>query len=94
MINITLVFLGTSLLYLFDGGEFVFPGQSFHFVLLAILYALLIWLSEFIYKIIDAYGSTVSGELILIGQRVISLVILAGLYFADYVNLFKVGSII
>jgi len=83
------VFLGTSLLYLFEGGEFLFPGQSFHFVLLAILYALLIWLSEFIYKIVDAHGLTVSGELILIGQRAISFVILAGLYFADHVNLFN-----
>ncbi|MBM3591025.1 MAG: hypothetical protein FJX30_06645, partial [Alphaproteobacteria bacterium] len=83
-----IVSVSTAAVYLFDVSALIFPGQKTLFVFLAIIYTILIWISESVYKIVDAYGLTVKGELILVIQKGGALLILSLIYFFGLINLF------
>lgn len=67
--------------------ELFFPGQQSGFIWLAILYSALLWYSETVNKIVDAYGLTVKGEKILLLQRATGLVLLLGIYLLGHFSL-------
>jgi O-antigen/teichoic acid export membrane protein len=86
VVSIFIIF-GTAGTFFFNIDYLLFPGQNWLYVWMAILYAVLVWISESVYKIVDAYGLTVKGELILIAQKGGALLILAGLYILGYISL-------
>lgn len=67
--------------------EWLFPGQHSVYIWLAVFYAALVWFTETINRIVDAYGYTVKGEKILVLQRGIGLILLLIIYFLGYFNL-------
>jgi len=83
-----IIAVSTAAVFLFDASALIFPGQKALFVFLAIVYTVLIWISESVYKILDAYGLTVKGELIQIIQKGGALLILSVIYFFGLINLF------
>lgn len=85
-----IILFATSLIFLFRLGDVIFPNQEVEYVFLALFFSVVTWWSEVIYKIIDAYALTVSGEKIFIYQKFISLFILYALYYFDLLTLFNV----
>jgi len=77
----------TSLVFLFGLGDSFFPNQEVEYVFLALLFSVVTWWSEVIFKIIDAYGLTISGEKIFIYQKFISLFILLVLFYFGLLSL-------
>jgi O-antigen/teichoic acid export membrane protein len=84
------IFFVTSLVFLFGLGDSIFPNQEVEYIFLALLFSVVTWWSEVIYKIIDAYGLTIAGEKIFIYQKFISLFILFALYYFGFLTLLNV----
>lgn len=82
-----IVLLATSLIFLLNQGQNIFPGQEVAYIYMAIFFTAITWWSEIIYKIIDAYGFTTTGEKILIYQKVISVIFLIFIYYFDLITL-------
>ena len=65
----------------------VWPGLSWRYILLAAALGYLLWLSEVARKVIDAFGLTVSGELVVLGFRAAGALVVLGLFFGGWLNL-------
>jgi O-antigen/teichoic acid export membrane protein len=85
-----IVLITTSLIFLFNQNQSVFPGQEALYIFMTIFFIIITWWSEIIYKIIDAYGLTVNGEKILIYQKVFSGFIIFILYYYNLITLLNV----
>lgn len=89
-----LILAAGLLLYLFIEGviqiesySLLFPDQTPLYIRLGFVYIFFYWISQVTNKIVDAYGLTVKGELIRVLQQIISLVLILGLYYLEYLNL-------
>jgi len=82
-----IVLILTSVIFLLNQGQNVFPGQEVEYIFMAIFFTVITWWSEIIYKIIDAYGLTTNGEKILIYQKVVSVIFLIIIYHYDLITL-------
>lgn len=67
--------------------EKVWPEQNIKFIWLAFLYSSLLWTSEHIMRIIDAYGFTKGGETVRMISKFIGLILIVSLFFFDLLNL-------
>jgi len=65
----------------------LWPNQMLFFIYLAVILAVLSWISQVMNQITDAYGCTVPAELSRIMQRVIGLVLIITLFFFDALSL-------
>ncbi len=63
------------------------PGQETPYVYMAALWALLLWVTQILTKMSDAYGLTVSSETAKILQRVLALLIILPLFLSDLLGL-------
>ena len=83
------VVLGTSGIILLKLDAYIWPDQKVMFIYMALFWALINFYSATINKTIDAFGLTSTGELIKIGQKIFSLVLILGLYFFLRIDLFS-----
>lgn len=90
LISAILILLFTSIIFILNQGENLFPGQEMRFIFMAIFFAVITWWSETIYKIIDAYGLTTKGEIILVYQKIISVLALFIIYLFNNINLLSI----
>lgn len=74
------VLLFTIILFFTTFKIVVWPDQKELFIFLAFLFAVLTWINNITYKIIDAYSLTAKGEIVKISQKIIQ----AGLIFAMF----------
>ena len=65
----------------------IWPGQEITFIYLAIGLSILMWFAQTINLMTDAYGITVSAELLKISQKFIGILILFGLFINNRLNL-------
>jgi len=65
----------------------IWPDQQWIFICLAAVLGILIWCSDIINKMIDAFGQTITGERIKVVQKILGLTIILGLFVGDRLNL-------
>ena len=65
----------------------IWPDQLMLFVYLAVIWGIFSWFIQLLNIIVDAYGLTVPAEMARIVQKVLSLILIIGLYFSDHLNL-------
>jgi O-antigen/teichoic acid export membrane protein len=65
----------------------LWPEQELRYIYMAALWSALTWISNICTKVGDAYGLTVSIEKIRIMQKVLGLIVVAGLFFSDILSL-------
>ncbi len=82
-----LIILFASAVFLANGKQLIWVGQEAKYIWMALFWGLLFWLSQILYKMVDAYGLTVKGESIKITQKVIGLCLLASLFFLGKLEL-------
>jgi O-antigen/teichoic acid export membrane protein len=63
--------------------SYVWPDQQIRFVFMAAVWALLFWYAQIVNRIVDAYGLTVSGELIRIEQKAVGLVLILLMFWLN-----------
>jgi O-antigen/teichoic acid export membrane protein len=78
------LFLLVALINLFSYQNVFLPGMASSFVFIGLLYGFLSWVTQVFIKISDAYALTVSVELIKLGHRLLSLLLL--IYFINYLQ--------
>jgi len=65
----------------------LWPGQAFGYLVLASVWAVLMWLVQLLGNVSDAYGTTVKAETGRVVQKLLGLVIIVGLYALDRLHL-------
>lgn len=65
----------------------LWPGQEVRYVVLAAVWAVLMWLVQLLGNVADAYGTTVRAEKARVYQKLLGLAIIFGLYALDRLQL-------
>ena len=65
----------------------IWPDQIDFYVYLSAIWGILMWYSQILTKIVDAYGLTVSGEMARNIQKILGLILIGILFFYDKLNL-------
>lgn len=65
----------------------IWPDQLMFFVYLAAIWGILAWFVQIFNKIVDAFGLTVPAEMARIAQKVLGVILIAGLFFSNQLNL-------
>jgi O-antigen/teichoic acid export membrane protein len=71
----------------FGFGRLVWPEQRWRYIVLAAALGYLTWVSEVCRKAVDAFGLTVSGELVVLGMRAIGALAVVGLFLSGWLSL-------
>lgn len=82
---ITLLFV--SICHLTSKYLSIWPGQAIFYVYLAAVWGILSWFTQVLNKMTDAYGLTVSSELVRIMQKLLGLFLIVVLFFVNKLNL-------
>ena len=67
----------------------IWPGESFVYILLAGIFGYLAWISESFRKVSDAYGLTVSSEMIILCMRLLGAITVLVLFFYKKLNVYS-----
>ena len=86
IISVIMVFFVATVFMINKQGS-IWINQESRFIWLGLLWGLLSWLNQIVYKIVDAYGLTVKGELAVIKQRLFALCFLGVLFILGKVDL-------
>ncbi|GAB4407491.1 MAG: lipopolysaccharide biosynthesis protein [Anaerolineae bacterium] len=81
------VCLGVGIAFSLGLESWLWPEQTTLFIWLAVLWGLLAWYSERINHIVDAYGLTVKSEIVRIWQKILGLVLILLMFWADRFSL-------
>lgn len=65
----------------------IWPSQMLTYVIMAAVFAMIMWFSEIIGQMADAYGVTVASEKYRMLQRIIGLVLIGLIFYWKYLNL-------
>lgn len=66
----------------------IWPGQKIFYVYLAAFWGILTWFTSFVFnRMADAYGLTVSSEIVRMTQKVLALALILLLFFSNRLNL-------
>ena len=65
----------------------IWPDQIDFYVYLSAIWGILMWYSQILTKIVDAYGLTVSGEMARNMQKLLGLILIGILFFYNKLNL-------
>ena len=87
---IVLIFVSLTFILLtiwLDYSNFLWPGQSVKFILMAFFWALFTWLVEIFSRMIDAYALTAKGEIIRIFQKTFGASIIVVLFLLDWLSI-------
>lgn len=87
LIIILILFILPSAAQLTDTTGLLWPDQHQLFIYLASLWAVLIWASQLLHKLTDAYGITVAAEFAKITQNFLGLGIISVLFLTQQLNL-------
>ena len=86
VMSLILVFFVATMFMLNKQGS-IWIDQEPRFIWLGLFWGLLSWLNQIVYRIVDAYGLTVKGELAVIKQRLIGLCLLGVLFLLGKISL-------
>ena len=81
IMSLIMVFFVTTIFMINKQGS-IWIDQEARFIWLGLLWGLLYWLNQIVYKIVDAYGLTVKGELSVIKQKLFGLCFLGVLFIS------------
>lgn len=96
LVSFYFMFVGLASLFLFIIMGFVhwtstytifWPNQKLLYVYLAAVWGILIWVVQVLHKMADAYGVTVSTEIVAIIQKALGLVLILSLFLVNQLNL-------
>lgn len=65
----------------------IWPDQWMFFVYLAAIWGIFSWFIEILNKMVDAFGLTVPAELARTAQKILGVILIAGLFFSNQLNL-------
>ena len=68
-------------------GKLLWPAQEMKYIWMSVFWAILIWTSGIISKVVDAYALTVKGEMIRVSQKAIGAVFLLLMLWHHWFNL-------
>jgi O-antigen/teichoic acid export membrane protein len=86
VMSVIMVFFVATIFMINKQGS-IWIDQEPRFIWLGLLWGLLYWLNQIVYKIVDAYGLTVKGELAVIKQRLFGLCLLGVLFLLGKISL-------
>lgn len=81
------ILMGVGTLLCFEVSTYIWPGQAWSNILLALLCAIGIWYTSIGGKIVDAFGRTATGEKHRLGGRIVGVLLLAGVVFLGKLQL-------
>jgi O-antigen/teichoic acid export membrane protein len=67
--------------------EKIWPDQLMFFVYLAAIWGIFSWFIQILNIMVDAFGLTVSAEMVRIAQKVLGVILILGLFFSNRLNL-------
>jgi O-antigen/teichoic acid export membrane protein len=67
--------------------SWLWPAQEMLYIYMAALWGILTWVAQVFNKMADAYGVTVSTEIVRILQKVLGMILIIFLYYFNYLNL-------
>lgn len=82
-----LVFFSVLMIFGLQLDEGLWPGQEVRYIWLAVVWGVLAWYSQVINKVMDAYGLTVSSEIVRFQQKVLGVSILVLMFWLHRVSL-------
>ena len=82
-----LVVGGLAIAWLCDWQTWIWPGQDWKFILLAALLCYLAWVHEVLRKVVDAFGCTIGGEVVLLVSRASGAFFVIVLFLAAWISL-------
>lgn len=65
----------------------IWPDQFMYFVYLAAIWGIFSWFIQILNKMVDAFGLTVPAEMARLGQKILGVILIFGLFFSDQLNL-------
>jgi len=65
----------------------IWPDQLMSFVYLAAIWGIFSWFIQILNKMVDAFGLTVPAEMARLGQKILGVILIFGLFFSDQLNL-------
>jgi len=65
----------------------IWPDQLMFFVCLAAIWGIFSWFIQILNKMVDAFGLTVPAEMARLGQKILGVILILGLFFSDQLNL-------
>jgi O-antigen/teichoic acid export membrane protein len=71
------------------GAKKIWPDQLMFFVYLAAIWGIFSWFIEILNKVVDAFGLTVPAEMARLGQKILGVILIFGLFFSDQLNLYN-----
>lgn len=87
VIAVSTVLLGVGLIFVTGAAPLVWPEQVPKFILLAFVWSAIVWLHGILHKLCDAYGLTLEAEWVRIQQKIISVVLIVGMFLLHIINL-------
>lgn len=87
VIIIILLALFVMSIFILNKQEFLWPDQHIKFVWMGMFWGTMSWVSNILYKIIDAYGVTRQGEIVKILQKAFSLILISCLFLLNIFTL-------